>query len=64
MVPSAGYIFTWVGLLGAGAFGSRISQIPMPWLGIGTIRIEGELAFAVKIVGADLGVYFHTAVSA
>ena len=28
MVPSAGYIFTWVGLLGAGAFGSRISPDP------------------------------------
>jgi hypothetical protein len=64
MVPSAGYIFTWTGFLGAGAFGSRISQIPMPWLGVGTTRIEGELAFATKIVGADLGVYFHTAVSA
>ena len=64
MVPSAGYIFTWTGLLGAGAFGSRISQIPMPWLGIGTVRVEGELAFATKIVGADLGCYFHNAVSA
>lgn len=64
MVPSAGYIFTWVGLLGAGAFGSRINQIPMPWLGVGTTRIEGELAFTTKIVGADLGVYFLNAVSA
>jgi len=64
MVPSAGYIFTWVGLLGSGSFGSRISQIPMPWLGIGTVRTEAELAFAVKIVGADLGAYFHNAVSA
>ena len=64
MVPSAGYIFTWVGLLGAGSFGSRISQIPAPLLGIGTTRVEGELAFACKIVGADLGCYFHNAVSA
>ena len=64
MVPSAGYIFTWVGLLGAGAFGSRMSQIPMPWLGVGTTRIEGEIAFATKIVGADLGCYFLNAVSA
>lgn len=64
MVPTAGYIFTWSGLLGAGAFGSRISQIPMPWLGIGTTRIEGELAFTTKIVGSDLGCYFHNAVSA
>lgn len=64
MVPSAGYIFTWVGLEGAGAFGSRIQQIPTPLLGVGSVRIEGELAFAVKIVGADLGAYFVNAVSA
>ena len=64
MIPTAGYIFTWSGLLGAGAFGSRISQIPMPWLGVGTTRIEGELAFIAKIVGPDLGVYYHNAVSA
>ena len=64
MVPSAGYIFTWVGLLGAGAFGSRVSQIPMPWLGIGTVRVEAELAFACKIVGSDLGCFFLNAVSA
>lgn len=63
MVPSAGYIFTWVGLLGAGAFGSRMSTIQMPWLGIGTERVEGELSFAVKQVGADLGAYFTAAVA-
>ncbi len=63
MVPSAGYIFTWVGLLGAGAFGSRVSQIPMPWLGIGTVRVEAELAFSTKLVGVDLGAFFVNAVS-
>lgn len=63
MVPSAGYIFTWVGLLGAGAFGSRISQIPTPLLGIGSVRIEGELSFATKIVGADLGAYYNDCVT-
>ena len=63
MVPSAGYIFTWVGLLGAGAFGSRISQIPTPLLGVGSVRVEGDLAFATKIVGADLGAYFLNATS-
>lgn len=63
MIPTAGYIFTWTALLGAGAFGSRISQIPMPWMGIGTVRIEGELAFSTKIVGPDLGAYFNGAVA-
>lgn len=56
--PSAGYIFAWTGLLGAGAYGSRISRIPMPWLGQGTERIEGEMAFEPKVVGSDLGTFF------
>jgi hypothetical protein len=64
MVPSAGYIFTWAGLLGAGSFGTVIQQIPLPWLGVGTIRTEGQLAFATKDVGLDLGSYFLNAVSA
>lgn len=64
MVPSAGYIFTWTGLLGAGAFGTVIQTIPMPWLGVGTNRIEGQIAFSTKIVGSDLGCYFLNAVSA
>lgn len=61
--PSGGYIFTWTGLLGAGAYGSRISRIPMPWLGQQTERIEGELAFAAQVVGSDLGVFFNGAVA-
>lgn len=64
MVPSAGYIFTWTGLLGSGAFGSRISQIPIPLHGIGTVRIEGELAFSTNVIGTDLGAFFLNAVSA
>lgn len=62
MVPSAGYIFTWVGYAGAGSFGARLQNIPMPWLGVGTERIEGELAFATKTIGLDLGAYFADAV--
>jgi hypothetical protein len=34
----------------------------MPWLGDGTERIEGELAFANKKVAADLGYFFNTVV--
>ncbi len=64
MVPSAGYIFTWAGLLGAGSFGTVIQQIPMPWLGVGTIRTEGQLSFVPKITGSDLGAYLLNAVSA
>lgn len=56
--PSAGYIFAWTGLKGSGAYGNRIVRLPMDNLGLGTERIEGEMAFDVKKVCADLGVFF------
>lgn len=55
--PSAGYTFAWTGLKGSGAFGNRVVRIPMPWLGMDTERIEGEMAFDMKTVGADLGIF-------
>lgn len=61
--PSAGYIFVWKGLKGSGAYGNRITRIPMPWLGADTERIEGEMAFDMKVVSKDLGVYFKNAVT-
>jgi len=60
--PSAGYIFAWQGLMGAAAYGNRIMRIPMPWLGEGTERIEGEMAFDLRVVADDLGVFFQNAV--
>ncbi len=57
--PSAGYIFAWKGLQGAGAYGNRVVRIPMPWLGMDTERIEGEMAFDMKTVSTDLGVFFE-----
>lgn len=60
--PSAGYIFGWTGLLGAGSYaGPRISRIPMPHLK--SDRIEGELAYDQKVVAADLGHLFLNAVA-
>lgn len=56
--PSAGYIFAWTGLEGVGAYGNRIVRLPMDQLGLGTERIEGEIAFDVKKVCADLGCFF------
>lgn len=61
--PSAGYIFAWKGLQGAGAFGNRVVRIPMPWLGMDTERIEGEMAFDMKKVAADLGTFFKDIVA-
>lgn len=56
--PSAGYIFAWTGLEGAGAYGNRIVRLPMDMLGLGTERIEGEIAFDAKQICGDLGVFF------
>lgn len=52
--PTGGYIFSWQGLFGAGAFGNRIMSFRMEHLK--SDRIEGEMAFDMKLVGADLGV--------
>jgi len=56
---SAGYIFSWTGLEGAGAFGNRMYRLPMDILGIGTVRIEGEMAYDIELISSDLGVFFN-----
>lgn len=56
--PSAGYIFAWTGLDGSGSYGNRIVRLPMDMLGLGTERIEGEIAFDAKKICADLGTFF------
>jgi hypothetical protein len=56
---TAGYIFSWKGLLGANAYGGRILRLPIPLKGDGAERIEGEQAFDMKVVAADLGVFFN-----
>lgn len=61
--PSAGYHFVWKGLKGAGAYGNRVVRIPMPWLGMETERIEGEMAFDNRVVSADLGTFFKDIVA-
>jgi hypothetical protein len=61
MIPSAGYTFTWNGLLGGGALATRISRMRMDHLK--SDRIEIEMAFDQKQVAADLGAFFLNAVS-
>tara|TARA_Y100000004_G_C8941956_1_gene424575 strand:- start:7 stop:921 length:915 start_codon:yes stop_codon:yes gene_type:complete len=61
MVPSAGYMFSWNGLLGSGAMGNRIKNFRMEHLA--SDRIEGELAFAAELVSAQLGCFFRNCVS-
>jgi hypothetical protein len=39
-----------------------MTRIPMPWLGLGTERLEGEIAFDSKVVASDLGIFYADAV--
>lgn len=57
---SGGYIFSWTGLLGAGAFGTRIKSWRMEE--IASDRVEGEMAFDMKLVAADVGAFFSNIV--
>ena len=61
-VASAGYCFTWTGLMGANALGGRINRFSMPNLGIGTERIECELAYDMKVVAKDMGAFTLNAI--
>lgn len=58
MVPSAGYTFPWAGFTGLNNMGIRVSNIPVPLRGLGTNRVEAEMAFDMKLVGSDLGYFF------
>lgn len=60
-VPSAGYTFAWNGLFGSSAYGSRISKFRMEHLK--SDRIEGEMAFDMKVVSSDLGIFFSDLVA-
>ncbi len=62
MVPSGGYDFNWTGLLGStGGLGTRISKFRMESLKAD--RVEIEMAFDLKLVAADMGTLFRTAVA-
>lgn len=59
LVPSAGYQFMWKGISGGLGANVAIKRFRMEWLA--SDRIEGDVAFANKVVGADLGVFFSSA---
>ena len=61
MQPSGGYTFAWTGLEGAGALGNNVSRFDIPE--IKSERVELEIAFDQKLVAAELGVFFATAVA-
>ncbi len=61
--PSSFYTFMWTGV--SYGMGKTIGayEIPMPWLGLTTVRVEAQIAFVNKIVGATLGAFFTAAVA-
>jgi len=58
MTPTAGYTFSWTGLLGSGADGNRIKSFRMEQ--IGCDRVEIDMSFDQKLVSADLGAFWRT----
>jgi len=60
-VPSGGYTFSWTGLMGAGALGMRMKRIRDEKRESDMIEIQ--MAFDQKLVSADLGQFFITAVN-
>lgn len=56
--PTSGYIFSWTGLEGSSSYGSRVVRLPMDHLGLGTERIEMEMAYDQKLICADMGYFF------
>jgi hypothetical protein len=61
MAPSASYTFAWTGYLGATADGRRIKKFRLEHLA--SDRIEGEMAYDFKVIAADLGSFFASAVA-
>jgi hypothetical protein len=60
MIPTAGYTFSWNGWMGASATGHRIKRFRME--NLESDRIEVQMAYAQKVVGADLGFFFEHAI--
>lgn len=61
MTPTAGYTFSWSGLFGAGALGTRVLRFRMEHLK--SDRIEGEMAFDHKVVAPEMGAFFDNVIS-
>lgn len=60
-IPSAGYTYSWTGLFGAGATGSRIKRFRIEKESAD--RVECEMAWDQKVVASELGRFFDGAVA-
>lgn len=61
MTPTAGYTFSWNGLMGSSALGSRVSKFRLDQ--IKSDRVELEASWDQKLVSADLGLFFSNCVA-
>jgi hypothetical protein len=62
MQPSGGYTFAWTGMYGSGSAGEgRIKSYRVET--VASDRIEGDMAFDQKLVGADLGAFFTSCIT-
>lgn len=61
MTPTAGYTFSWTGLMGNGIEGNRIRQFRLEREGVD--RVEIDMCFDLKVVAAELGYFFNTVVA-
>lgn len=59
--PSAGYTFSWNNYLPGQGLGVAMDRFDLRHLK--STRVEGEMAFDMKVVSADLGVFFASAVA-
>lgn len=60
-MPTAGYTFSWTGLYGNSAWGGRVKKYRMEQLA--SDRIEIEMAYDMRVIAPDLGVFYSGAVA-
>lgn len=61
MTPTAGYTFSWSGLMGAAAQGQRIKRFRME--NLESDRVEIQMSYDQKLVAADLGYFWDSIVA-
>lgn len=61
MTPTAGYTFSWTGLMGNGVEGNRIRSFRREKLQ--SDRVEIDICFDMKLVAADLGYFWDSIVA-
>jgi hypothetical protein len=61
LTPSAGYTFVWNGYHGGNSEGIRMKQFRMEH--IASDRLECEMTYDMKVVAADMGIFFNTVVA-